>query len=235
MNNLLSNFLIFATGAAIGSVVTWKLIETKYKRIADEEIASVKEVYARRYGSETKTEEDRSEDVMVESQYDNKMSIQEYASRITNLGYTKEDESVYKEYRKPDKVEKDSEEEEDDDDWTDDEEFIPPYIISPEDFDDPDVGYETISLIYYMDGVLAYDDGQVIAEVNIDKLVPKDFYMHFGEYAGADDSVFVRNEWLEHDYEILRDYNCWHNIYQPDNEDYNEGYHEDDDSDDDEE
>ena len=41
----MKNLLFFVTGAAIGSVVTWKLIEKKYKDIADEEIASVIETF----------------------------------------------------------------------------------------------------------------------------------------------------------------------------------------------
>ena len=48
MKTTLSNFIIFATGAAIGSVVTWKIVKTKYEQIAQEEIDSVKEVYSKR-------------------------------------------------------------------------------------------------------------------------------------------------------------------------------------------
>ena len=45
MKDTLNNVLIFAVGAAIGSAVTWKLLKTKYERIAQEEIDSVKEVF----------------------------------------------------------------------------------------------------------------------------------------------------------------------------------------------
>ena len=41
----LTNILIFTTGVSIGSVVTWKLLKTKYEQIAREEIDSVKEIY----------------------------------------------------------------------------------------------------------------------------------------------------------------------------------------------
>ena len=44
----MKNLLYFVTGAAIGSVVTWKLIEKKYKDLADEEIESVKETFKNR-------------------------------------------------------------------------------------------------------------------------------------------------------------------------------------------
>ena len=41
----MKNLLCFVAGAAIGSVVTWKLIEKKYKDLADEEIESVIETF----------------------------------------------------------------------------------------------------------------------------------------------------------------------------------------------
>lgn len=37
----MKNVLIFILGGAVGSLVTWKLVEGKYKKLADEEIASV--------------------------------------------------------------------------------------------------------------------------------------------------------------------------------------------------
>ena len=48
MNQTFSNLFIFATGAAIGSLVTWKLLKTKYQQIANDEIESVKSVFSRR-------------------------------------------------------------------------------------------------------------------------------------------------------------------------------------------
>ena len=48
MSNALSNLLLFVTGAAVGSVVTWKLVKTKYEQLANEEIESVKAVFNRR-------------------------------------------------------------------------------------------------------------------------------------------------------------------------------------------
>lgn len=47
MKKTLCNVLLVATGATIGSLVTWKVVETKYARIAQEEIDSVKDSYKR--------------------------------------------------------------------------------------------------------------------------------------------------------------------------------------------
>ena len=48
MNNKVVNAIAFLLGAGIGSVVTWKLVETKYKKLAQEEIDSVREVYSKK-------------------------------------------------------------------------------------------------------------------------------------------------------------------------------------------
>lgn len=44
----MKNLLIFSAGAVVGSLITWKLIEKKYKDLADEEIESVKETFKNR-------------------------------------------------------------------------------------------------------------------------------------------------------------------------------------------
>ena len=48
MNNKVANFLMLVTGAAIGSVVTWKLVKDKYERISREEIAEMRDYYYKR-------------------------------------------------------------------------------------------------------------------------------------------------------------------------------------------
>ena len=79
-----------------------------------------------------------------------------------------------------------------------------PYVIAPYDFGEVD-GYRTISLTYYADGILEDEDGEVVTGVN--ELIGSDALLTFGEY--EDDSVFVRNEQLETDFEILKDYRTY--------------------------
>lgn len=74
-----------------------------------------------------------------------------------------------------------------------------PYIIPPEKFGTED-DYDEITLIYYQDGVLAYDSNDEVVE-DVDELVGPDALGSFGEY--EDDSVYVRNEGHKTDYEIL--------------------------------
>ena len=60
----MNKFLVFTAGAIFGSLVTWKLTKDKYARIAQEEIDSVKEVFARREREEIASNEryDNEED-----------------------------------------------------------------------------------------------------------------------------------------------------------------------------
>lgn len=77
-----------------------------------------------------------------------------------------------------------------------------PHVISPDEFGDQD-GYDEISLTYYADGTVTDDSDRAMSEDEIEETIGKDSLTHFGEY--EDDSVFVRNDRLKADYEILTD------------------------------
>lgn len=79
---------------------------------------------------------------------------------------------------------------------------IEPRVISPDEFGDQD-GYDEISLSYYSDGTVTDDNDRAMSEDEIEETIGKDSLSHFGEY--EDDSVFVRNDRLKADYEILLD------------------------------
>lgn len=202
MNSTLKDVLIFVLGAAAGSLATWKLIEKKYKDIAQEEIDSVKDTFSKMKKNEypDKLEDypdfeefddsDDSDDVEEEPKPEqkidrnNKPDIVEYAKILSETGYTNYAE-------RQDKKEKKGVEPVEDE---------RPYVISPDEFGEKD-GYENVTLTYYADGVLTDYFDNVIS--NVDEVVGFDSLDHFGEY--EDDVVFVRNEKMETDYEILRD------------------------------
>jgi hypothetical protein len=167
----LSKIFIFAAGAAIGTVVTWKLLKTKYEQIAQEEIDSVKETFAKRLKNESPETSDPIEEPEVKGMSEG------VASLVEDLGYVNYSNTERKEEGDVQK----------------------PYVISPEEFGDGD--YETVSLTYYADGVLT--DGFDDPIEDVEETVGKESLTHFGEY--EDDSVFVRNDAQEIDYEILLD------------------------------
>ena len=184
--NKLTNLLTFVTGVSIGSVVTWKLIKTKYEQLAQEEIDSVKEAY---YGEKKRKE-------MVDTQDDYKKGAreafkqgaedaEEYSSIIKENGYSTNysEMSKKKEEKEVEDVEK-------------------PYVIPPEEFSIY-ADYDTISLTYYTDGVVADDEDEAMEEEDVDAAIGLDALNHFGEF--EDDSVYVRNDKRKCDYEILLD------------------------------
>lgn len=79
-----------------------------------------------------------------------------------------------------------------------------PYVIRPDEFDELD-DYDVESLTYWSDGILTDDNDDVIE--NVDEVVGLESLTHFGEF--EDDSVFVRNDRLKCDYEILIDYRSY--------------------------
>ena len=78
----MNKIFIFTLGAAVGSVVTWKLVKDRYARIAQEEIDSVKEVFSKRNKPEESVEEKDEEPVPEPEE------VAEYKSIINNCGYS---------------------------------------------------------------------------------------------------------------------------------------------------
>lgn len=184
---LLSNIAIFAAGAAIGSAVTWIFVKKKYERIADEEIESVKREFCNR---EEKPEEPCAveEEPEQEPELDEKtVARNNYHNIVKNANYNTVNKN----------------EEEDDDVKI----SVEPYRISPDEFGElAEDGYDTVSLYLYEDGIIENAiTKDLIDDEDIDMLIGRDSLNHFGEY--EPDSVYVRNENEEIDYEILRVYN----------------------------
>ncbi len=197
MNCKFTNVLFFAAGAAIGSAVTWKIVSSKYEKLIQEEIDSVKEAFAgneidipqEKTDSTEDEEEPRSQRNRInwseledldddEYEYEpNEADVEEYEQLTSNYSTEKGGaENMAKE----------------------------PYVIAPYDFDEID-GYHTVELTYYADDILEDDSHTIITDR--DELIgPKALYT-FGEY--EDDAVFVRNEYLQTDFQILKDYRTY--------------------------
>ena len=181
MNNTLSNALAFTAGVAFGASVTYILVKKHFKKIADDEIDTMRE-YFRNKKAEVVEEETDEADVKEarDEHQEEKPNIREYASLIKKENYSNYSNSADAKKKEVDDVEK-------------------PYVISPEEFGELD--YSTISLTYYSDGVLTYESDELVEDA--DSIVGADFAEHFGEY--EDDSVFVRNDRMKTDFEILVD------------------------------
>lgn len=186
MRNTLNSVFIFAAGAIIGSVVTWKFIKTKYEKMAQEEIDSVKEVYSRERSERHEDTDDGAE--TGETTTSEQMTIIDYAQKLDDLGYTNYAENSKSKVEKAKKATSNK--------------ATKPYVISPDEFGEPD-DYSTVFLNYYADEVVAYDNDDEIFE-DVENILGADFADHFGEY-DEPDVVYIRNEEELCDYEICRD------------------------------
>lgn len=190
MNCKFTNILMFAAGAVIGSAVTWKVVKTKYDQIIQEEIESVKEAFIsmnnaqEESGDDSESEEEEEE----EPHQINWNELEDLDGEDEEIGEYANLTNLYSsEKGGAEKVE-----------------VKKPYVISPYDYGEED-GYSQISLTYYADGTLEDDAGEIVTDV--DELIGKKSLTTFGEY--EDDSVFVRNERLRTDFEILKDYRTY--------------------------
>lgn len=171
-----TGLIMFALGAAMGSAVTWQFAKKKYEQIAEEEINSVKEIFSKREQNFSDVE------ITVEPQSSAEARLEKFEAKpdiSTYAGILKNEGYV------PEGTEMAENK---------------PYVISPDEFGEFK-DYDTISLTYYADQILVDDEGDKIEDV--DDVVGMESLTHFGEY--EDDSVFVRNDRLKCDYEILMD------------------------------
>lgn len=185
MNNSTRSVLIFVSGLAIGAVSMYELVKTKFEEMANEEIESVKQMYREKLEEKEpkkSSESDNSADEKLEGD-------------IIKAGNFNAAVKAMHDYTGHSKEKKEIEEAMDKN---------KPYVISPDEFSELD-DYTIKSLTYYTDGVLTDESGKVINDV--EGMVGEDSLEHFGEY--EEDCVYVRNDDLSTDFEILRDYRAY--------------------------
>jgi hypothetical protein len=189
---------MFAAGAAIGSAVTWKVLKTKYDRIVQEEIDAIKEGFSEVYGN--REESNVNDENVTEKEEPIELGLHqidwsEYED-LEEETYTPTEEDIC-EYQslahnyhdgKGGAYEVKKE----------------PYVIAPLDFGEID-GYSQVELTYYLDGILEDDEYHIVTDA--DELIGPKALTTFGEY--EDDSVFVRNDYLKADFQILKDYRTY--------------------------
>ena len=81
-----------------------------------------------------------------------------------------------------------------------------PYVISPEEFGDSD--YAVLTMTYFLDGTVLNDHDKIVK--NATDLLGENFADHFGDYPEDPDTVYVRNDGLQIDFEILKDYRYYY-------------------------
>ena len=180
MKDILSKVLLFTAGAAIGSAVTWKLVKTKYEKIAQEEIDSVKEEYY------VKVPENHIViDSDIPDEQGNKCAgehLHYIPAKLKDLGYGKNYAKA-----KEEPVEEPAERVE----------YDRPYSIKADEYGEL-LDYEEVELMYYADGYLTDENDNLVED--IDGTVGFDFADYIGE--DEEDVAFIRNDTLRCDYRI---------------------------------
>lgn len=185
MNDKLSSVIIFCGGVFIGGLLTWDFFKTKYEKIADEEIASVKETFEHR---EPRPDKNYKVEEALKGN-DTYINVSPGVSEriiqiIDSNGYRNYSNTAIETGKKG---------------GTADMELKQPYVITPEQYED-NVDYTKVSLTWYNDEVLEDDWGNVL---DPDDVIGSDALKTFGQY--EKDSVFVRDDDEQIDYEILLD------------------------------
>lgn len=175
-----TNVVVFVLGTVVGSMVTWQYLKKRYEQIAQEEIDSIKAAFTKREVESLGSEIAKG---VANGLKHTKEKVNEYAALLQKEGYINDSNMSDISEREGDISSEDR-----------------PYVIYPEEFGEFN-DYEKISLTYYADQILADENDELIDDV--EDVVGFESLAHFGEY--ENDSVFVRNDRLKSDYEILID------------------------------
>lgn len=193
-----STIFAFVFGAACGAGGAWYFLKTKYERYAQEEIDSVKERFSKPIqpykgpqdaaeAQRLKEKPDISTFARVKNDYSKVLNRESYAGKAPEEEESKEEEALDLRYSTYTGAKTGNAEDK-------------PYVISPDEFGEFDE-YTKISLTYFADHILTDETLEMVED--IEDVVGFESLTHFGEY--EDDSVFVRNDRLRVDYEILKD------------------------------
>lgn len=191
MKNTLNNVLIFTVGAAIGSAVTWYFVKTKYERIAQEEIDSVKEEFDKYHYAGPQNADDDVEDIDI-SEEPVCNSKETYVGMVQKLGYHNYSD-VEPTLINPTKKDISSN----------------VRVITPDEFGNTD--YKIVELTYWADGVVTDTKNKRIKDVGS---LLGNTLERFGEY--EPDALHVRNDEKKIDFEILRDLKKYHDFFDDD-------------------
>ena len=180
MMNKLGILIGALVGTVIGGGIGWYLSQKKYTKIANEAIDEAKKEYdtaMEEAGVKPKRVFRKKE--AVEKPHEDKLLVETSSiqSEIEKHGY-----ADYSSMSVPSRDE--------------------PYIITPEEFGEIEE-YDKITLTFYADKIVADENNEIMDETEIQQSIGFESLGHFGEY--EDDSVFVRNNRLKTDYEILLD------------------------------
>jgi len=203
----MKQLLWFLLGAAAGSGITYVLIKDTYEQMAIEEVDEMKEYYKEKM--EEKDEKDKGVTANIKTNIPEKPDLdvlakeQAKSERIAynNKYVSPEDEEVEDEAPNddpPDEYYYDDQEK-----YDKQRKFRKPYIITGEAYDNENLHYDKLSFGYYVEDDVLVDDNEDIV-TGISETVGDEALVSFGDDSDDPDIVYVRNEGVSADIEIIR-------------------------------
>jgi hypothetical protein len=180
----MKSILMFIGGLVIGAGASWVYHKNKYEEMVQDE---VEELRAHMKENDSKSIRKPSED--------SRESVKEYVEELTLEQYDESLENAKKiiNYSKYSTA--------NDEVITD--ECRPPFVVTPEDFASLP-GYDTDTFYYHQDDIISNCDNEMVDDIELTfGMSIIKIKEQFGVY--EDDAVYIRNERLKTDYEILRD------------------------------
>lgn len=201
MNTKLLKFIgVFVVGVGLGATATTIYLKNKYEEIVQEEIESIRETLAphlssRRETTAVRATELEEDEIDQETKKDSKiLNIERKRhNRIARRYNTTSDEEQEASDLEHEKMSHDANQVNSDH----------PYVITLEQFSEEMVNFDKLTIYYYEDdGTLADENEEIISDETY--IVGDEALIMFGEGSDDPEIVYVRNEKLMSDYEVIR-------------------------------
>lgn len=174
--------LYFMAGLLIGAAGAYYFTKNKYEKEKEEEIESIRELYKKVNEKEEKTPEPVKNKIPEEKKEDYK----EFSNVLNRHGYVNESRDFKSKAEESDH----------------------PYVISQDEFGEFS-DYEQIELIFYADGALTDDEGELVDD-DIEDMIGTEYEECFNNRDV--DAVYVRNDERQVDYEIIRNDDKYYSV-----------------------
>lgn len=178
----------FLLGGAISYYATRKVMTTQFEKLINKELQEVKEYYARRAAREGEMLQEENQQIIEELEYSNAPKVEEITITETYL--------TEPPHRVADDVEFDYAEE-----------LLNrtkerPYVIHVDEFMANEENYDQVSITYYEGDDILTDEKDVPIPKR-DEIVGDDNLYKFGHGSKDNRVVYIRNEILELEFEII--------------------------------
>ena len=180
----MKNVLWFAAGVVVGVAASYRYVTQVHAKIAADEINEAREHYRKMYEEKVQRDvalEEAAERILRETTVEAAGAMVDYSGG----GFDKNTP-------KP-KAERP----------TMDPEAKAPYIISADEFLNTEVGYEQFTLTYFQGDETLVDQADTIVE-SVEKTVGVANLSKFGHLSEDENIVYIRNERLNWDFEVVR-------------------------------